>query len=58
MNIGDQLFFSKLSAWELSDLFYEIMVKTGAEWNDAFERADELARKGRAAVVRAIEEMV
>jgi len=50
------LFKSKLSAAELADMLYDLCVARGDRRVDAWYKADEFERIGRAALVREIED--
>jgi hypothetical protein len=52
----NDLFKSKLSAAELADMLYDLCVARGDRRVDAWYRADEFERVGRAALVREIED--
>jgi hypothetical protein len=56
--MGDQLFYSVLSAEDLSAMYYDLLCRVrGGDWTENWDLADQAQFKGRAALCRAIEDL-
>lgn len=55
--MGDNLFYSKAGRDELANLLQEMLEDRGSDWKEAYTQAELAYCKGRAALVRAIEDL-
>lgn len=55
--MGDTLFYSKADRNELANMLQDLLEAKGADWKDAYTQAELAYCKGRAALVRAIEDL-
>ena len=56
--MGDELFYSKLTAEQLAARLYDLMIQRGEQPEVAAVLAEQNRKKGRATLVRAIEGQV